>query len=155
MRTTPSSDATAEWYDNSSSILTKPKLASFPSHRLQDRQHPLFAHTKSVNSCHVCPSAKITSVLIIIQTFVPHRNSPLTPTGNKSKIEGKCNSCHISSAGAKQSTLTTSKVCSRKYNETHSISLIPQMALTVKHYSWLALSAFDWWENILFLPERI
>ncbi len=140
---------------NSSSILTKPKLASFPSHRLQDRQHPLFAHTKSVNSCHVCASAKITSVLIIIQTFVPHRNSPLTPTGNKSKIEGKCNSCHIPSAGAKQSTLTTSKVCSRKYNETHSISLIPQMALTVKHYSWLALSAYDWWENILFLPERI
>lgn len=126
----------------SCSVLTKSKLAYFPSHR-QHRQHPLFAHSKSVNSCHVCPSAKITSTLTTIQAFEPHRNSPLTPVGNKSKIEGRCNMCHISSAGAKQSTLTKSKVCSRKYNETHSISLIPQMALTVKHYSWLVLSAYD------------
>lgn len=113
------------------------------SHKQQDRQHPLFAHSKLVKSCLICPSPKITSTLTIIQAFVPHRNSPLTPVGNKSKIEGRCNMSHISSAGAKQSTLTKSKVCSRKYNETHSISLIPQMALTVKHYSWLALSAYD------------
>lgn len=126
---------------NSRSVLTQPKLKSFPSHRLQDRKPPLFAHTKLLNSCHVCPWAKITSTLIIIQMFVPHRNSPLTR--NKSKIESKCNTCHMSSAGAKQSTLTKNKVCSRKYNETHSISLIPQKALTVKHYSWLALSAYD------------
>lgn len=155
MKTAPFSHATAEWYVKFKQDFTKTQTRIISQSRTA-RQHPLFAHTKSVNSCHVCPSAKITSVLKIIQTFVPHRNnSPLTPTGNKSKIEGKCNSCHISSAGAKQSTLTKSKVCSRKYNETHSISLIPQMALTVKHYSWLALSAYDWWKNILFLPEGI
>ncbi len=155
MKTTPYSHAAAEWYVKFKQHFNKTQTRIISQSQTARQTASLFAHTKSVNSCHVCPSAKITSALIIIQTFVPHRNSPLTPTGNKSKIEGKCNTCHISSAGAKQSTLTKSKVCSRKYNETHSISLIPQMALTVKHYSWLALSAYDWWQNILFLPEGI
>lgn len=123
---------------NSRSVLTKPELTDCKTDSILYLLAPNWS-----TAATSCPSAKITSMLIIIQTFVPHRNSPLTPPGNKSKIEGKCNMCHISSAGAKQSTLTKSKVCSRKYNETHSISLIPQMALTVKHYSWLALSAYD------------
>lgn len=43
--------------------------------------------------------------------------------------------CRVSSAGENLSTLTRNIVCARKYNKTHSISLISQMALTVKHYS--------------------